>query len=71
MYANALREGTSGFSTNTSIEETVYLDRIQLLDNYKAKFIGEAPPVIEETICTTRYQVGEVTKSFNSSSPYY
>lgn len=71
MFAHALREGKTSFSTNSSIEETLYLDRIQLLDSYKAKFVGAPPELLEETICTSRYQAGEVTKSFNSSSPYY
>jgi hypothetical protein len=58
VYANPLREGTLSFSTNTSIEETLFLDQIQLLDSYSERFVGQAPPVIEETICTSRYQHG-------------
>jgi hypothetical protein len=32
VYANQMREGTNNFNVVNSIEETVYVDRIQLLD---------------------------------------
>ena len=32
VYANQMREGTNTFNVVNSIEETVYVDRIQLLD---------------------------------------
>lgn len=71
VFAHNLREGTSNFATSQSVEETLYLDRIQLLDSYTAKFLGQPPRVMQETICTSRYQLGEITKSVNSSTAYY
>jgi hypothetical protein len=46
VFANNLREGVNNFNTLTAIEETLYVDRIQLLDSYGKRFIGKPPPII-------------------------
>lgn len=46
VYPHNLREGINTFRASTAIEETLYLDRIQLLDSYGKRFIGIPPPVI-------------------------
>jgi hypothetical protein len=41
IYANQMREGITGFSVTNSIEETIFVDRIQLLDGKSRYFVGK------------------------------
>jgi hypothetical protein len=71
VYPQLIREGSNSYFTVNAVQDTLYLDQIRLLDNYNMRFVGVPPPVLQQSITTSRYQQDDNEVGIVSAVPYY
>lgn len=47
------------------------MDRVELIDAYSSNFVGQSYPVLQKSICSSRYQQNEYTRPIPNTYPGY